>query len=86
MNDAQWGDYSNPVIDTWNYPASQDCQRLTPEPLDGSAPAYQADDFMLEGRTMGQFIILPDGTLLVVNGGLNGTAGYAFKTGQTPIQ
>ena len=31
---------------------------------------------MLEGRTMGQFIILPDGTLLVVNGGLNGTAGY----------
>jgi len=25
---------------------------------------------------MGQFIILPDGTLLVVNGGLNGTAGY----------
>jgi len=32
---------------------------------------------MLEGRTMGQFIILPTGQLFVVNGGLNGTAGYA---------
>ena len=39
---------------------------------------------MIQGRTMGQFIILPDGTLLVVNGGENGTAGYAQATGQTP--
>ncbi|KAJ2935255.1 hypothetical protein H1R20_g1839, partial [Candolleomyces eurysporus] len=29
---------------------------------------------------MGQFIILPDGKLLVVNGALNGTAGYAQRT------
>ncbi|KAG6814614.1 hypothetical protein H0H93_012858, partial [Arthromyces matolae] len=86
MTDADWGNYSFPAIDTWNYPASQDCQRLTPEPLDGTAPAYEADDFMLEGRTMGQFIILPDGTLLVVNGGLNGTAGYAPQTGTTLLQ
>jgi hypothetical protein len=35
---------------------------------------------MIEGRTMGQFIILPDGKVLVVNGGLNGTAGYATST------
>ena len=41
---------------------------------------------MLDSRTMGQFISLPDGTLLVVNGGRNGTAGYcnAQVTGQTP--
>ncbi len=32
---------------------------------------------------MGQFVILPDGTLLVVNGALNGTAGYADHTGET---
>lgn len=77
MSDFAWGNYSYPYIDTWNYPASQDCQRITPEPQDGSAPVYTQDDDMLEGRTMGQFITLPDGTMLVINGGLNGTAGYS---------
>ncbi|RDB26217.1 Aldehyde oxidase GLOX [Hypsizygus marmoreus] len=83
MPDSAWGDYAYPTIDTWNYPASRDCQRLTPEPQDGSAPRYEADDDMLDGRTMGQFILLPDGTMLVVNGARNGTAGYATMTGQT---
>jgi hypothetical protein len=78
-----YGNYSWPVINTWTYPASNDCQRITPEPADGSAPVYVQDDSMLEGRTMGQFIILPNGHLLCVNGGLNGTAGYAPQTGQT---
>ncbi|QRV90025.1 glyoxal oxidase [Ceratobasidium sp. AG-Ba] len=84
MPEAAWGNYSWPAINTWNYPASRDCQRITPEPQDGSAPAYIQDDEMLEGRTMGQFILLPDSTLLVVNGALNGTAGYAQQTGETP--
>ncbi|KIL62809.1 copper radical oxidase [Amanita muscaria Koide BX008] len=84
MPAADYGDYSHPVINTWNYPASNDCQRITPEPQDGSSPIYVQDDDMFEGRTMGQFIILPDQTLLVVNGGLNGTAGYSQATGQTP--
>lgn len=84
MKDNQWGDYSFPAINTWDYPASKDCQRITPEPAEGSTPAYQQDDNMLDGRSMGQFIALPDGTLLVVNGGRNGTAGYAQATGQTP--
>lgn len=84
MPDADWGNYSYPAINTWQYPASSDCQRLTPEPADGSAPAYEQDDNMLQGRSMGQFIILPDGKMLVINGGLNGTAGYATNTPQTP--
>ncbi|KAJ7175744.1 DUF1929-domain-containing protein [Mycena filopes] len=84
MPDAAWGNYAHPAINTWDYPASKDCQRITPEPLDGSAAAYVQDDPMLEGRTMGQFIILPTGKLLMVNGGTNGTAGYADATGQTP--
>ncbi|KIK64004.1 hypothetical protein GYMLUDRAFT_40223 [Collybiopsis luxurians FD-317 M1] len=83
MSDDQWGNYSFPNTDTWLYPASKDCQRITPEPLDGSSPVYVQDDDMIEGRTMGQFIILPDGKMLVVNGGLNGTAGYATNTGTT---
>ena len=84
MPDNYWGNYSFPYYNTWEYPASKNCERLTPEPQDGSSPAYQQDDDMLEGRTMGQFISLPDGTLLVVNGGTNGTAGYATATGMTP--
>jgi hypothetical protein len=84
MPSDDYGNYSNPAINTWLYPASQDCQRITPEPADGSSPVYVQDDDMIQGRTMGQFIILPDGTLLVINGALNGTAGYADKTGQTP--
>ncbi|KAF9218468.1 DUF1929-domain-containing protein, partial [Gyrodon lividus] len=84
MPDEYWGNYSFPNYNTWTYPASPDCQRLTPEPQDGSVPVYVQDDNMLEGRTMGQFIALPDGTMLVINGGLNGTAGYAQATGQTP--
>jgi hypothetical protein len=82
MDDDQWGDYSFPRINTFYHPASKDCQRITPEPTDGSAVAYVKDDDMLETRTMGQFIILPDGKLLVVNGALNGTAGYSQKTGE----
>lgn len=85
MPDDAWGDYSFPRINTWDYPASNDCQRITPEPEDGSAPQYVKDDNMLEGRTMGQFITLPTGQLLVVNGGLNGTAGYSEATGETKL-
>lgn len=84
MPDPDWGNYSYPAINTWLYPASSDCQRLTPEPADGSAPVYEQDDNMLQGRSMGQFIILPNGQMLVINGGLNGTAGYATNTPQTP--
>lgn len=80
MPEPTWGNYSWPFINTWDYPASKDCQRITPEPQDGSAPQYVQDDDMIDGRTMGQFIILPDGTLFLVNGGLNGTAGYSDLT------
>lgn len=77
MTEFQYGDYRFPFSDPWNIPASQDCQRITPEPQGGLIPAYTPDDNMLEGRTMGQFIILPNGQFLLVNGGLNGTAGYS---------
>lgn len=80
MPDEAWGNYSWPYINTWEYPASNDCQRITPEPLDGSSPVYEQDEDMLETRTMGQFIALPDGKMLVLNGGMNGTAGYSEKT------
>ena len=83
-NDA-WGNYSWPFINTWDYPASSKCHRLEPEPQDGSAAAYVEDDAMPQGRTMGQFVLLPDGKMLVLNGGLNGTAGYSTETLLTPL-
>ncbi|KAJ7904362.1 glyoxal oxidase [Mycena olivaceomarginata] len=43
-----------------------DCQRITPEPADGSPAQYIQDDDLPQGRTMGQFVILPDGKLLVL--------------------
>lgn len=58
---------------------------MTAEPADGSTPAYEQDDDMLDGRTMGQFVALPTGKLLVVNGGANGTAGYSQATLVTPL-
>ena len=77
-----FGNYGSPAVPVWNIPASKDCQRITPQPKDGSAPKYVQDDDMPDGRTMGQFIALPDGKYLVLNGAYNGTAGYA--TGGVP--
>ncbi|KAF9490244.1 copper radical oxidase [Pleurotus eryngii] len=85
MPDEAWGNYSYPAVNTWEIAASRDCQRITPEPTDGTTPAYNKDDDLPVGRTMGQFIILPDGKLLVVNGGEKGTAGYSEATNLTPI-
>ena len=85
MPDANYGDYGGPGADVWTITASKDCQRLTPEPTDGSAVAYEQDDDMLDPRTMGQFIILPTGKVLVINGGTKGTAGYALGTKNTPL-
>jgi hypothetical protein len=82
LSDNDWGTYGYPNANTWTIPASADCQRITPEPTDGSAPAYVQDDDLPVGRTMGQFIALPDGTMLLLNGGAYGTAGYATQTGQ----
>ncbi|KAJ6464055.1 glyoxal oxidase N-terminus-domain-containing protein [Mycena sanguinolenta] len=90
MPEPDWGNFTYPYINTWDYPASKDCQRITPEPSDGSAAQYIQDDGMPVGRTMSQFIILPDGKLLLVNGGLNGTAGFGPRNlltleGQMPF-
>ncbi|KAF9511806.1 copper radical oxidase [Hydnum rufescens UP504] len=60
IDDALWGNYSYPVANTWEIPASTDCQRITPEPTDGSSPEYVQDDNLPDSRTMGQFIALPD--------------------------
>jgi hypothetical protein len=84
MADELWGDYDAPNTDTWTIEASKDCQQMTPEPADGSSPVYVQDDPLSVGRVMGQFIALPDGTLLLLNGAQYGTAGYTQGTKTTP--
>ena len=76
----EWGDYGYPRVDTWTKSASNGCHRITPEPTDGSTPAYVQDDNLPVGRSMSQFVALPDGTLLLLNGAQYGTAGYAART------
>lgn len=84
MPDYYWGNYSWPFYNTWTYPASARCHYITPEPADGSTPQYVEVDSMPKGRTMGQFVHLPDGKMLVVNGGAMGTAGYSKQTLYVP--
>ncbi|TFY60839.1 hypothetical protein EVJ58_g4891 [Rhodofomes roseus] len=80
MPDYYWGNYSWPFYNTWTYAASAKCHYITPEPTDGSDPQYVETDDMPKGRTMGQFVHLPNGKMLVVNGGSMGTAGFSKQT------
>ncbi|ORY24774.1 glyoxal oxidase precursor [Naematelia encephala] len=60
---------------TWNlaeYPANTSCVTISPD-VD---LAWYQDDPLETGRSMGNFINLPDGRLFYVNGAGTGTAGY----------
>ncbi|WVQ72346.1 hypothetical protein IAR50_001897 [Cryptococcus sp. DSM 104548] len=64
-------------------PADATCVRISPE---DENPQYEDDDTMLEGRSMGQFVYLPDGTMWMGNGVGMGTAGYGddgYSIGQS---
>ncbi|KAH8831536.1 copper radical oxidase variant A [Flagelloscypha sp. PMI_526] len=84
MPEQDYGAFAHPVEDVWLYAASKDCQRITPERPDKSAPAYEQDDNMPDGRTMGQFIILPNGKLLVLMEVVKGT-NRTLTYGQMPF-
>lgn len=57
-------------------PADNTCVRITP---DGDKK-WHDDAKLPEGRTMGNFIFLPDGTIFLVNGGGVGTSGYGTQS------
>jgi hypothetical protein len=69
--------------------ADNTCVRISPE---SANPVYEEDDTLLEARSMGNFIYLPDGTMWLGNGVAMGTAGYGDEGwsfgesyGQDPI-
>lgn len=66
----QW--MTNPNWNVAAYPADDTCVSITPD----VSSEWEEEDKMMEGRSMGQFINLPDGRLFHLNGIATGTAGY----------
>lgn len=75
---------SNRQNNEWNpnrfvivsFPADNSCVRITP---DGDKKWYD-DSKLPEGRAMGNFIFLPDGTIFLANGAGLGTSGYGTQS------
>ncbi|TYJ51663.1 hypothetical protein B9479_007751 [Cryptococcus floricola] len=82
-NTTQWGNDGTAGYNVTAVPADQTCVRISPEDDD---PQYEDEDDMPEGRSMGQFVLLPDGTMWMGNGVGMGTAGYGnegYSLGQS---
>ncbi len=68
MSDTLWGNYGGPGGDILGITASTDCSSITPEDSQGNqnmAAQYVKEEDLPQGRTMGQFIHLPDGTMVI---------------------
>lgn len=82
-DDSLWGDYAAPRFNPLTSSASDDCSSITPSNEDGSdnpSAQYVREEKLPEGRTMGQFIILPTGQMVILNGAEKGVAGYGNVT------
>lgn len=86
MTDDQWGNYTGPTVNTYEVEASKSCVSITPETHDGKKVKdveYEHEDDLPEGRSMGQFIHLPNGKMVIVNGAGKGVAGYGNTSWNT---
>ncbi|CAG8632495.1 3209_t:CDS:2, partial [Acaulospora colombiana] len=61
-----------------NIPASSSCITISP----ATENTWQDDDSLPQGRVMGSAILLPDSTVVVLNGANQGVAGYAGNPAQ----
>ncbi|CAD6892987.1 unnamed protein product [Tilletia controversa] len=83
LSDDAWGNYTGPNTNVLNIDASSDCSSITPVDAQGNKDTnaqYVREEKMPGGRTMGNAIHLPDGTIAILNGAHKGTAGYANAT------
>ncbi|KJA20047.1 copper radical oxidase [Hypholoma sublateritium FD-334 SS-4] len=71
-SDVQPNQWLSPSFIPPTFPASTSCVKLTPD-VSGS---YVEDDPLPAARSMANFVLLPDGRILCLNGGGLGTAGY----------
>ncbi|SJX60989.1 Glyoxaloxidase 2 [Sporisorium reilianum f. sp. reilianum] len=69
---ANWGNEGGPNVAVTDMPASTSCEQISPL----QDASWEAVDDLPQGRSMGQFIQLPDGTLWFGNGVTTGVAGY----------
>ncbi|CCF48116.1 hypothetical protein NDA11_003367 [Ustilago hordei] len=86
LSDQLWGNYAGPGGNILGITASTDCSSISPEDNQGNANPnvqYVKEGDLPEGRSMGQFIHLPDGTMVIVNGANKGTSGYTNATYNT---
>lgn len=68
---AQW----TAGLDMTQVAASASCVTISPD----VERQWKENDDLPDGRVMGNFILLPDGTLFLVNGANVGTAGYGTE-------
>jgi hypothetical protein len=64
-------------VDTWDIAAfatSTSCVTITTD----VSTSYVEDDPLLEGRSMGNLILLPDGTIFCLNGAATGKCTFFF--------
>ena len=73
--------YNPNAVDITQFKGSQHCDSITlsNDPVAAVNAQWIADDDLLEGRVLTQFILLPDGTAVVLNGCAQGTAGYGWQ-------
>lgn len=86
LSDSDWGSYGGPGINILDVAASTDCSSITPENADGTLntdAAYDQEEQMDTPRQMGQFVHLPTGQMVILNGASKGTAGYYNTTFNT---
>lgn len=73
-----WGNAGGPGFDITKKWADKSCVRIQPEGSEN--PQWEEDDELPEPRTMGNFVYLPNGQLVLLNGGAKGSAGYGNDT------
>lgn len=73
----EWGNGVGPLYNPLTTPASNVCERITPE---AANPTWEQDDNLITGRSMGTFVYLPDGKIWFGQGVQMGTAGYSGQS------
>ncbi|KIM27232.1 glyoxal oxidase [Serendipita vermifera MAFF 305830] len=77
-SDISKEDWLSTTLALISVPASASCIKISP----ATQNDFEDEDSLPVGRVMGSAILLPDGTVLVVNGANTGVAGYAGNAAQ----
>ncbi|CAO1633493.1 unnamed protein product [Parajaminaea phylloscopi] len=79
-NLPDWGNAGAPPADAYKTPANAKCDVITP--LD-PRPQWTSVADLPDRRVMGNFVILPDGKIALLNGARNGVQGFGQGPGES---